>query len=78
MTYYQMISGVSNFDLRLQMVERSREVGISQTAREYRTTRNTVRKWRERYRQEGLRGLEDRSRAPHRIPHKTPKEMERG
>jgi len=76
MTYYQMIRGVSKFDLRLQMVERSEEVGISQTAREYRTTRNTVRKWRERYRQEGLRGLADRSRAPQRIPHKTPKEME--
>jgi len=76
MTYYQMIRGVSKFDLRLQMVERLEKVGISQTAREYRTTRLTVRKWRERYRQEGLRGLEDRSRAPHSIPHKTPKEME--
>ena len=76
MTSYQMIKGVSKFDLRLQMVERSKEVGISQTAREYRTTRLTVRKWRKRYRQEGLRGLEDRCRAPQRIPHKTPKEME--
>ncbi len=76
MTYYQTIRGISKFDLMLQMVERSEEVGISQTAREYRTSRNTVRKWRERYRQEGLRGLEDRSRAPHSIPHKTPKEME--
>ncbi len=62
MTYYQMIRGVSQFDLRLQMVERSEKVGISQTAREYKTTRNTVRKWRERYRQEGLRGFEDRLR----------------
>jgi len=62
MTYYQMIRGVSKFDLRLQMVERSEEVGISQTAREYKTTRNTVRKWRERYRQKGLRGFEDRLR----------------
>ena len=76
MTYYQVIKGVSKFNLRLQMVERSKKVGISQTAREYRTTRNTVRKWKERYRQEGLRGLEDRSRAPQRIPHKTPKELE--
>lgn len=38
MIYYQMISGVSKLDLRLQMVKRSEEVGISQTAREYRTT----------------------------------------
>ena len=76
MTYYQMIRGVSKFDLRFQMVERLEKVGISQTAREYRTTGLTVRKWKERYRQEGLRGLEDRCRAPHSIPHKTPKEME--
>ncbi len=76
MTYYRMIRGVSKFDLRLQMVERAKQVGVSQAAREYRTTRNTVRKWRERYRQEGLRGLADRSRAPRRIPHKTAREVE--
>lgn len=29
-------------------------------------------KWLARYRAEGLRGLEDRSSAPHRIPHRTP------
>ncbi len=34
MAYYQMIRGVSKFDLRRQMVERAEEVGISQTAEE--------------------------------------------
>ena len=48
MTYYQMIRGVSKFDLRLQMVERPEQVGISQSAREYGTSRLTVRKWRGR------------------------------
>jgi hypothetical protein len=31
-----------------------------------------ARRWMKRWREEGERGLLDRSSAPHRIPHKTP------
>ena len=77
MIYYNIIRGMSRFNLRLQMVRRAEQVGISQTAREFKTTRRTVRKWIRRYREEGLRGLVDRSRAPKHIPHKTPEAIER-
>jgi len=76
MTYYGMIKGISKFDIRLKMVEKVKEIGISRTAKEFETTRLTVRKWVRRYREQGLRGLEDRSRAPKHIPHKTPKDIE--
>jgi transposase-like protein len=78
MTYYQVIRNMSNaFDLRLRMVKMAQEKGISATARYYRTTRKTVQKWVRRYREAGLRALEDRSRAPRRIPHRIPRELER-
>ena len=35
-------------------------------------SRRCALKWLARYRAEGLAGLEDRSSAPHRIPHRTP------
>lgn len=76
MVYYDMIRGVSKFDIRLKMVERASKIGISETAKEFKTTRLTVRKWVKRYREKGLRGLEEHSRAPKHIPHKTPKEIE--
>ena len=37
--------------------------GVSKTARLFGTTRKTVYKWLNRYREEGLQGLLDRSRA---------------
>jgi hypothetical protein len=39
-------------------------------------SRNTVRKWLRHYQQEGKPDLKERSRAPRRIPHKTPPEVE--
>jgi transposase len=58
------------------MVRLAQEQGISEAARVYATTRKTVRTWKYRYEQEGLSGLNDRSRAPKRIPHKIPEELE--
>ncbi len=40
-------------------------------------SRRSGAKWLARYRAEGLRGLEDRSSAPHRIPHRTPDRLVR-
>jgi transposase-like protein len=48
--------GLENpFNTRLQMVRLARsEKGISFASRSYETTRNTVRKWIDRYRKEAL------------------------
>jgi transposase len=59
-----------------KVVKYAQERGISEAAREFGTTRRTVRLWLYRYVKEGVRGLVDRSRAPHRIPHKTSFELE--
>jgi transposase len=49
-------------------------VGIKQTARDFRTSRNTVRKWWRRWMEDGYRGLEERSRRPQHSPLATPPE----
>ena len=38
-------------------------------------SRSTAYKWLRRWQEEGQAGLEDRSSAPHRIPHKTPRRL---
>jgi len=59
-------------ELRKRMVRHALHYGVSAAAAQFETTRKTVRKWRDRYQAEGVRGLADRSRAPKHIPHKTP------
>ncbi len=72
MTYYEVIVAQSSkMQIRLQMVHAARATSVSEATRTFGTTRVTVRKWLRRYEQEGYRGLADRSRTPHRIPHKT-------
>ena len=56
-------------------LERGSE-GMSGLCRKYGISRKTGYKWLFRYREEGLEGLKDRLRGPHRIPHKTPLEVE--
>ena len=58
------------------MVLTAREHGIHEATRRFGTTRKAVRKWLRRFLEGGKPGLEDRSRAPHHIPHKTPPEVE--
>ncbi|MCX8014555.1 MAG: helix-turn-helix domain-containing protein, partial [candidate division WOR-3 bacterium] len=77
MVYYEIMNGINNiFNLRLNMVQMAQAKSISETARYYKTTRNTVRKWLNRYTQQGLNGLTNRKRTPKHIPHKTPKAIE--
>ena len=77
MEYYLIIKDMSNkFNYRLRMVEYALKYGKSQAARECKTTRKTVRKWVERFRQEGLEGLKDKKKAPKHIPHKLKPEDE--
>jgi transposase len=66
----------NGFSLRVQMVERARAKGISAAARELGTSRLTVRTWKSRYEQEGLKGLEERSRAPKKRPGKIREALE--
>jgi transposase-like protein len=57
---------------RYQMVLSVESVGITETARRFHTTRNTVRKWYRRWRQDGYGALADRSRRPTHSPLATP------
>ena len=63
--------------IRERIVQRYYQIfNYTQVAREYGTKRQRVKFWVERYEKEGIEGLEDKSRAPYHIPHKTPKEIE--
>ena len=64
------------FNFRKELVCYAAMHGVKPAARYYRCSPNTVRLWLGRYRQEGNSGLYDRSRAPHRCPHKTSAEEE--
>jgi transposase InsO family protein len=50
---------------------------IEATAERFQVDAKTVRKWRDRYRAEGLAGLFDRSSRPHRSPNRTRPSVER-
>lgn len=49
---------------------------FSESCERYGVSRKTGYKWWNRYLEEGLEGLQDQSRAPHRCPHKTPAGIE--
>jgi transposase len=63
---------------RLKFVTRVRQenISIAKACREFGISRPTGYKWLKRYDAEGLDGLEDRSRAPDEIPHKTDEQTE--
>ncbi len=63
------------FGVRRSLVMDALENGIKPTVRAYKTTVRTVRKWVKRYREKGVEGLHEISRAPKNIPHKTSVEV---
>lgn len=63
------------FGVRKNMVLDAMEKGIKPVARQYETTVKTVKKWLARYKAKGVGGLEECSRAPKHIPHKTSQEI---
>jgi transposase-like protein len=72
--YYTVARGKDQtvkYEIRHSMVMLALKQGIRPTARYYGVTRNTVRKWLRRYQETRIDGLQDRSRAPHHVPHKT-------
>ncbi len=69
--YFDVVRQMHNaFNYRLRLVTHARQHGIKAAARAFRTTVPTVRKWRRRYQTQGLKGLQELSRAPHSCPHK--------
>lgn len=74
--YHEVIIGFSPYNYRLRMVQFAMKYSIAKAARDFRTTRKTVRLWLQRYQKEGTKGLKDHSRAPKHIPHKIPKILE--
>jgi len=60
--------------LRLEMVKMARKEGITKSARFFNTTRKTVRKWLNRWKENGIKGLEDKSKEPHFKPQKLSEE----
>ncbi len=69
--YFDVVREMKNaFNYRLQLVTYARQHGIKAAAREYRTPVLTVRKWFRRWKEQGVKGLQELSRAPHSCPHK--------
>ncbi len=69
--YFDVVRHMKNaFNYRLRLVTHARQHGIKAAARAFRTTVPTVRKWLRRYEGQGLKGLQQLSRAPHSCPHK--------
>jgi transposase len=62
--------------LRQQIIRYAQQHGIKPAARRYGCDPRTVREWKKRFESNGTGALINRSRAPHRCPHKTPKEIE--
>ena len=62
---------------RMAVLEHSREVtgNVAQTCRYYGISRQTFYKWRNRYDEQGLEGLRDRSSRPHTHPNATSAEV---
>jgi len=59
------------YETRHSLVQTALNTGIKATAGFYAVSRNTVRKWLRRYQESHIAGLEELSRAPKLIPHKT-------
>ena len=74
---YQESYAMNPKETRRKVVETYLACGsISATARQWKTSRNVVRKWVRRYQEEGIAGLEDRSHRPHRSPNRTADDLE--
>lgn len=69
---------MNRIEARRRLVETYEKTGsIRETMRQWRTSRQVVRKWGRRHREEGEAGLRDRSRRPRHSPRCTSPEVER-
>lgn len=62
--------------IRLPIVKYAQKHGIRACSSHFGCSRNTVRLWVRRYEARGSSGLQNKSRRPHRCPHKTSPEEE--
>jgi transposase InsO family protein len=64
-------------DMRMEFIQRlAKDERLTDLCREYGISRKTAYKFKERFERRGAAGLQDGSRAPHVIPHKTAPELE--
>lgn len=77
-TYFERIKDSKDpAKIRLKVLEYLFKCrNVSETARKFSVSRNTIRKWEARYYQDGINGLKDKSKAPKTCPKKIPKEVE--
>jgi transposase-like protein len=62
--YFDLVREMRDaYNHRLRLVQHARQHGIKPAARAFATTVPTVRKWLRHYRQHGLSGLREHSRA---------------
>jgi len=74
---YGEVYVMNKVQARMRLVRAYQEKGsLSEVAREWRTSRHTVRKWVRRYQEEGEKGPLDRSRRPRHSPNRTPAGVE--
>jgi transposase len=74
--YSDVVRQMKNaFSYRLRLVMQARQQGIKAAARAFRTTVPTLRKWLRRYQAQGLKGLQELTRAPHSCSHKIGDEL---
>ena len=69
LNYYDLYKGdFTMFDLRLKIALSANDVGNKTTARLFKTTVATVKKWKKRYNELGKKGLMNLSKKPHTSP----------
>ena len=74
---YREVYEMNEIEARKRLVQTYLETGsIAETARQWHTSRQVVRKWVRRYQQEGEMGLRSRSRRPHTMPRRTDPALE--
>ena len=73
--YHVMKQSKDKKQWRYQMVQKALEIGIKAAARVFHTSPSVVRKWLNRFKNDGYSALEDRSHKPHFSPRETPSHM---
>lgn len=76
MAHWAMARRVAPVDVRLAAAVTGGKINVSEFCREQGISRDTFYRWRNRYRDEGLAGLEVRSSAPKTSPNRTSSEVE--
>jgi transposase len=74
---YRTVYAMNKVEARQLLIQTYQKTdNISQTARCWHTSRQVVRRWVQRYQENGSHGLHDLSRRPNSSPRKTPPEIE--